>query len=52
MVHRGDDTAAGGGARLNGLIQLERWQTPDADPVAYVAWSFEDSTKLNRVLLF
>jgi len=35
MVHRGDGTAAGGGIRSNGWIQLERWQTPDADQLSH-----------------
>lgn len=35
MVHRDDGTAAGEGTRSNGLIQLEWWQTPEADQVRH-----------------
>ena len=35
MVYRDDGTAAGEGTRSNGLIQLEWWQTPEADQVRH-----------------
>ena len=35
MVHKGDGTAACEGIRSNGLIQLEHWQTPDADHLSH-----------------
>ena len=52
MVHRDDGTAAGEGTRSNGLIQLEWWQTPEADQVRHHfqwVWLFSRGRDANAV---